>query len=122
MDFAPLQYRILVVDDQEQICKMIKMVLEKMGYRTDTALNGTDAMALFQKETFHLVITDLNMPEMDGASLAFSIKEQVPGIPVFIMTGNADESVKEIPADTVFRKPFDMNAFKSEVAKHLPAL
>ncbi len=100
---------------------MIKMVLEKMGYRTDIALNGTDALALFQKETFHLVITDLNMPKMDGASLAFSIKEQAPGIPVFIMTGNTDELAEEIPADTVFRKPFNLHAFKSEIAKHLPA-
>ena len=114
-------YRILVVDDQEQICSLLAKMIEGMGHIAVTAPNGRDALNLFQKETFHLVITDFNMPELDGATLTSSIKQQTPGMPVFVLTGAPERLAGEIPADIILAKPFSLNALKKEMVKFLPA-
>jgi CheY-like chemotaxis protein len=102
--------RIMVVDDDEGIRHILSIALSQLGYEVLAASSGTEAFNMFLKSSFALVLTDLEMPGMDGWSLASRVKERFPGIPVVLMTGQAKEDVmkrmKGGSVDNVIFKPF----------------
>lgn len=102
--------RILVVDDERAVRKMLSELLSNDGYQVVTAQDGYEGLELFQTNPIGLVLTDLNMPGMDGWSLASNIKAQSPGTPVVMVTGSGKEEVlerkKSSHVDGVIFKPF----------------
>ena len=82
-------HSILVVDDETITCKNLEHVLQGEGYFVSTATNGPEALALIQKNTFDMVITDLKMEEVDGLNILQSAKEKNPTTEVIIITGYA---------------------------------
>lgn len=84
---------VLIIDDEEQIGNMGKMFLELYDYRVLTANSGAAALALWaeQSSEIDLVITDLVMPSIDGATLTRAMRKKRPDVPVILATG-ADES------------------------------
>src|SRR5206468_8124896 len=76
------QRRILVVDDEPFVCDAVKMMLNFDGHVVETASNGKEALAMFEKGKYDLVITDFAMPKMKGDELAAAIKERSPKQPV----------------------------------------
>ena len=85
--------RILVAEDNKSIRDVVSMLLDFMGFEVALAGNGVEALSLFLKNSFDLVLTDLEMPIMDGWSLSHCIKERSPNTPVVLMTGADRESV-----------------------------
>ena len=83
--------RILVVDDQEIICELIGEYLKGDGHHVVTAVEGTEALAVFEREGFDLVITDHSMPGMNGLQLAKAMKDTTPEVRVILLTGFGDE-------------------------------
>jgi PAS domain S-box-containing protein len=81
--------RILVVDDEESIVNMEKMMLISLGYQVDSASNGKDALLLLQNksENYDLLVTDMTMPGMNGIELSRQAWEIRKGLPVIICTG-----------------------------------
>jgi DNA-binding NtrC family response regulator len=79
--------RILVVDDQETMRSLLKDMLEVIGYEVTLAEGGEQALGLVQSQDFDLVLTDLNMPGMDGTALLRAIKTTKAEMPVVIITG-----------------------------------
>jgi len=61
---------ILIIDDNEEMLKVFKQLLLDEGHRVSTANNGATGMILFMRKSFDLVITDLNMPEMNGQMIS----------------------------------------------------
>lgn len=86
----PESSEVLLVDDEPGIRKVLGMTLEDMGYRVDTAENGREALVMFQKKAYWLVLTDIKMPEMDGIQLLQNIKAQRPDTEVIMITGHGD--------------------------------
>ena len=78
---------ILCVDDNEQALSVRKFMLETRGYRVIGTLLPEDALDVFSQGGIDLVISDLNMPRMDGNELARRMKELVPEVPVLLMSG-----------------------------------
>jgi len=117
---------ILIVDDEEDILNILKLILTKEGYQVDTALDGKQALQLFRKKSYDIVLTDLRMPEMDGMELLERIKEIRPETEVLIMTAYAsvDSAVlamKKGAADYIV-KPFlneDVKMRIARVAEHI---
>lgn len=101
--------RILVVDDQEIICELIAEYLKGDGHHAVTAVESSEALVLFEREGFDLVITDHSMPGMNGVQLAAAMKELVPQTRVILLTGFGDEMMGrgERPSeiDLVLGKP-----------------
>lgn len=102
--------KILVVDDEEDILKVLKFILEKEGFFVDTAVNGQEALSQLEKRHYDIVLTDLRMPGMDGIELIERIKTISPDTDVVIMTAYAsiDSAVTAIrkgAADYIV-KPF----------------
>ncbi len=112
---------MLVVDDEKDIQDVLSEALNCMGFEVALADNGDEALAIFLENSFDLVLTDLEMPTMDGWNLAHLIKKRSPNTPVVLLTGVDRETVwkkvKSAPIDSVIFKPFLLNNFQSTVQR-----
>ena len=98
---------VLVVDDDPNIVKTYKLVLESVGYRVDTARNGVEAMFKAKKVYYDLVIIDMNLPDMLGNQLAEQIRDEKPDIKIIMITGYSSyvEQLDEFNVDEMLMKP-----------------
>jgi len=83
--------RVIVVDDEESMCQYLSILLQKEGYEVETANSGSTALRLMEQNPFDVVMTDIQMPKMDGIQLLKGIKGIDPHTPVVIMTAYASE-------------------------------
>lgn len=79
--------KILVVDDEPTICNMVLRFLSMNNYEGDSANNGKDALKLLESKKYHIVLTDIKMPEMDGIALMRAAKSNQPELVFVIMSG-----------------------------------
>jgi len=111
--------RILVADDNKAIRDAVTWFLEFLGFEVALAGNGIEALAVFLESTFDLVLTDLEMPIMDGLSLAGHIKARSAHTPVILLTGSDGETVRKKvergPVDSVIFKPFSLEDLQKTV-------
>ena len=118
-----LSARILVAEDNKATGDFVSKILDFMGFEVALARNGIEALSLFIERSFDLVLTDLEMPIMDGWGLTHCIKERSPSTPVVLMTGADRESVlekvKSTSIESVLFKPFSLNDFQSTVQRVL---
>ncbi len=84
---------ILVVDDSPIDRRLASGFLSKAGFTTRLAQNGQEALTALEKERSELVVTDLQMPEMDGLALVEAIRSRYPEIPVILMTAHGSEDI-----------------------------
>jgi two-component system, NtrC family, sensor kinase len=82
--------KILLIDDEESIVRVLSMSLRSDGHEVVTALSGEEGLAVFQKEEPEVVLTDINMPRMDGIEVLKNIKSLQPDTEVVIITGHGD--------------------------------
>ena len=105
---------ILVVDDDSMLVELISLYLEKHGFRVLKAYNGLDAWNLFINNGIDFVLTDLQMPGLNGKVLSHRIRNQSPFIKIAIMTGGendvAAELLKDGTVDYFFPKPFNIKS------------
>jgi CheY-like chemotaxis protein len=107
---AIVSRRILVVDDEPFVSDAVKMMLTFDGHKVDTASSGQEALALFEKGKYDLIITDYAMPVMKGDELAMTIKARTPDQPIVLITAYAEMlKASRHPlsgVDFVISKPF----------------
>ncbi len=82
--------KILIVDDEQAIVRLLSMSLKSDGYETCTAFSGEEALDVLKKQSPDIVVTDIKMPGMDGLALLKKIKELYPEKEVIIVTGHGD--------------------------------
>ena len=108
------RFRILVVDDELVVRDSLKEWLDEEGYAVDMAASGKEALEKLTAKPYHLMLTDIKMPEMDGVTLLHKAKELQPDLTVIMMTAYATvetavEAMKTGALDYVM-KPFDTEA------------
>lgn len=86
------QINILIVDDEEETREIFSRKLKKI-YQTDTAYSVKNALSKLENNTYHLILSDLVMPEQNGLELLSIVKENYPFIPVIVISGNASLSM-----------------------------
>ncbi len=116
-------HRILVVDDEVKMRRLLEMSLKNMGHDVVQAADGAEAMACFDEAPFDLLMTDLNMPRMDGMQLLRSLRERGEEVPVIVLTAfgtieTAVEAMKLGAADYIIR-PFEMDTVELAVTRAL---
>ncbi len=118
--------KILVADDDENIRSSLASILSIEGYDVVTAENGEETMDKISEESPDLLILDLMMPEMDGASVAFDLNSKASGkkIPIIIVSGLIlEDSAKLIDTKNLnamfLKKPFEIQELIDLVAKAL---
>jgi CheY-like chemotaxis protein len=103
--------KILVVDDNDFIRIAVSKMLSRLGYEVSSADSGENGLSIFHKNKFDIVLSDYEMPGMDGVTFADSVKKRSPRTRVVIMTGAGKESVfsrKSTAVDKVVSKPFTL--------------
>lgn len=118
------KYRILVVDDEDEIRQYIRAELSEM-YKISECRNGKEALDFILREKPHLVISDVMMPEMDGITLCKKLKSNinVNHIPIILLTAKSGDEDKaegfDIGADAYVVKPFNVDLLKKRIANLL---
>ena len=114
--------RILVVDDEPQITRVLRASLASSGYDVLLARDGVEAFDLFRESTPDLVITDLFMPRMDGIELTRSIR-QMSEVPIIVLSVREQETMKiaalDEGADDYVTKPFSTQELLARVRAQL---
>ena len=115
--------RILVVDDDEGIRKVVAEALKSEGYLVDTASNGKEAVEKSQTNFYNLALVDIRLPDTEGTTLLTSMKETTPEMIKIILTGypalqNAIDAVNK-GAHGYLVKPIDMGELLRSVKQHL---
>lgn len=90
--------KILIIDDDVDICALLKRFLERNGYEVTTSFKGQEGVHQFRNNDFDVVLTDFRLPDLDGIEVLKSIKKIKPNIPVIVITGYSDvvQAVKVI--------------------------
>ena len=104
-----MSQKILVVDDELEIVKVVRAYLEQSGFRVITASDGEQALAVFRHEAPDLIVLDLNLPKLDGLDVCRTIRRD-SNVPVIMLTARVEETDRliglEIGADDYITKPF----------------
>jgi two-component system KDP operon response regulator KdpE len=105
----PESARILVVDDERQITRVLRSSLESHGYLVEIANDGEEALRAYEQAPANLVITDLSMPRMDGVELTRAIR-QLGDTPIIVLSVREQDQTKvealDAGADDYMTKPF----------------
>src|SRR3990172_5583840 len=104
-----MSQKILVVEDERDIVKLLRAYLEKAGFIVATASDGQEALAVFRHERPNLVILDLNLPGMDGLDVCRALRRE-SDVPIIMLTARVEETDRlidlELGADDYIPKPF----------------
>jgi len=113
---------LLVVEDDEALRDALLLTLEAAGHRPVGAGSGSAALALIERESFHMVVSDLRMAPMDGLQLLAEIRSRKPGLPVLLMTafGDVDKAVAAMKggACDFMLKPFEPRALIDQIERY----
>lgn len=113
--------KILIAEDDESMCKILKLYLQKEGYTVETVSNGEDAVAYFETERADLLILDWMMPKKDGIQVCRDIRFMQLPVKIIMLTAKT-AAASELQglltgADDYIRKPFDMSVLLVRIKK-----
>jgi DNA-binding response OmpR family regulator len=115
-----MRARILLVEDEAQLAKMLGRGLELDGYGVEIATNGIDGLRLATEESYDLLILDWMLPGMDGITICRRLRDRRSTVPILMLTARDDVPDRvaglETGADDYLTKPFDFTELKARIA------
>jgi CheY-like chemotaxis protein len=121
-----MENRVLIIEDNEQNLYLVVFILEKAGYQVATARSGPEGIALALAETPDLILLDIQLPEMDGYTIARELKKmsELANVPIVAVTSYAmvGDREKALAAGCVgyIEKPINPDTFLEEIHFFLP--
>ncbi|MDA9505501.1 MFS transporter [Bradyrhizobium sp. CCBAU 11386] len=119
--------KILIADDEDSMRQLVARAIAMDGHQTVTAQDGAEALEILTRENgaFDLLLTDIQMPVMDGIALALSAARDFPDLTILLMTGFADQRERASNLNAlvhdVVTKPFSVADIRTAVADALAA-
>ncbi len=120
--------RILVIDDDKSVRKLLNLMLTRAGYEVVEASNGTEGLSLQKNLPADLVITDVLMPEKDGWDTILELRKECPDVKIMAISGGGKTSPylnlslsRQLGADEIMSKPLGKEEFLATVARLLGA-
>lgn len=117
-----MKNKVLIVDDDTDSLTLQQTIIQKLGYYTQKAINGLDAIKMIKQDKPDLLLLDIFMPEMDGFETIKYIKEKFNDIPIIVVTAGGNHSIKKIKDLGILfyiQKPIEPNKLQKEIAKCL---
>lgn len=123
-----MAYRVLIVDDSPSMRAFVRRVMDLSGFEVDACLNagnGVQGLALLEKQAVDIILTDINMPEMNGEDFLRRLEEhdRYRTIPVVVISTDATESrmqrMMQLGAKGYISKPFSPEALRGELERVL---
>ena len=113
-----VMYQILI-EDEQRVAELLKRGLEESGYQVVVAFDGMMGLRIFKSNTFHLIISDIILPKLDGFELSKEIRKINPAIPILMLTalGSTDDKLEgfDAGADDYMVKPFDFRELNARI-------
>lgn len=117
---------ILVIDDDQQVCALLKQVLEEQGYTVESALNGIEGISRFRSCPADLIILDILMPEKEGLETILDLRREFPRVKIIAMSGGSERAklnlldlARRLGAQYTLNKPFQLQTITDLVKKAL---
>ncbi len=104
--------RVLVADDEQDVCVYLKKYLERKRLKVSTVLDGREAKTLIEKENFDYLILDCSMPEVTGIELIQLARQRNPGAKIVLVSGFPavnDEVIQRLGGDAFIHKPIQLS-------------
>jgi two-component system response regulator PilR (NtrC family) len=115
--------KILIIDDEPDICELLEITLNRMGLETYSAQSSAQAQKLLAEHTFNLCLTDMRLPDGSGLDLVDLIQRKYPGIPVAVITahGNMETAIRALKSGAFdfISKPVDLKNLRQLVSSAL---
>lgn len=113
--------KILLVDDNEELCKNLSDILELKGYEVTTVFDGSQALENIKSNAYDLVVMDVKMPGLNGIETLKLAKQITPGLKVIMITAFADDFVYKIGLESnemeIMQKPMDIDKFLTRIGE-----
>jgi DNA-binding response OmpR family regulator len=119
--------RILIVDDEPHMVRVLKLHLERAGYVVDSCCDGQEALAAVLEGAPDALITDIQMPRMTGRELCLALEQQLPqrSFPIYVVTSKTDREERiwtaAINKLEFLEKPLSMRAIVARLKRHFSA-
>ena len=114
-----VMYQILIIEDEQRVAELLKRGPEESGYQVVVAFDGMMGLRIFKSNTFHLIISDIILPKLDGFELSKEIRKINPAIPILMLTalGSTDDKLEgfDAGADDYMVKPFDFRELNARI-------
>lgn len=121
MDIDKTKESILVVDDDQRVCEVLKELFGAMQFSTASSLSGEEALRMLKEKQHTFLLADMKMPEMSGMELIRRTKENFPSVSVVAMTGFADEykymDIINAGANDFVKKPIDIAELEAKIVR-----
>ena len=118
-----MKEKILIIEDEEDLVKGLKLNLVDEGYEVDYALNGKEGLEKALKEKTDLILLDIMLPGMHGLEICKELRQKKVDIPILMLTARGEEIDKviglEIGADDYISKPFSIRELLARIKAHL---
>lgn len=114
-----MKKQILLVDDETHVREAVRLLLEEDHHFVVEANNGAEALGIFRRGRFDLVMTDQCMPHVTGSELAMQIRELVPSQPIVMLTAYPPKPGPDNPVDAVIPKPHGLRDLRQRLARFL---
>lgn len=119
-------FNVLIIDDEEEIVELIEVYLKNEGYKVYKAYNGKDSLEIIEKETIHLIILDIMMPDIDGIKVCMNIRKNY-NTPIIMVSAKGQDIDKiqglSTGADDYIVKPFNpmelVARVKSQIRRYI---
>lgn len=115
----PEKARILIIEDEEDVHKLIELHLKRQGFETESAMDGTEGLSLARKKEFSLIVLDWMLPSLSGLDFLKIYRQDHPDVPVLMVTARAetDDIVAGLDAgaDDYLTKPFEVKELIARV-------
>jgi DNA-binding response OmpR family regulator len=116
--------RILVIDDEQPVCTLLRVALESAGYEVIDAQDGRTGLALYRQHPTDLIITDILMPELNGLDTILELIREFLNVKVIAMSGGTERgnflnTAKLLGARQILQKPFSMEKLLTVVRYEL---
>src|SRR6185295_6616382 len=110
--------KILIVEDEKDLVKLLQYNLEQQNYQVSTAFDGQAALATFRKEKPDLILLDIMIPKMDGLEVCRAVRQESK-VPIIMLTAKKEELDKvlglELGADDYMTKPFSVRELMARI-------
>ena len=120
--------KILLVDDQPHIIRLMRLSLNRSGYDTEIAFNGVEALAKLKETNFEVLITDVEMPKMNGIELCEALRKELPELKthIFVITATTEFNLREwiqtIGDAELIEKPASLKSLLAKLAEYYSSL
>ena len=116
-----MSLQLLIVEDEAPIREVVRAILEEEGYRVVAVGDGRAALSALAADRYHLVISDMMMPHLDGIGLAQAMQAapEFRAIPFILMSAARPARTQQVPYAAFIAKPFDLNDLLNTVERAL---